>query len=43
MEILFSHDKFLHGKILSRNPSSPPAPQEKTENVSLLPNNQYYL
>ena len=30
MEILFSHDKFLHVKILPRNPQPTPTPTRKS-------------
>ena len=40
MEILFPHDKFLHGKILSRNPLHPPPEKILHENVCILPSNQ---
>ena len=43
MEILLSHETFLHVKILPRPPFPPTSPQEKIrpENVCILPNNQY--
>ena len=48
MEILFPHDKFLHGKILLLNPSSRPTisplnAKISPDNVCTLPNNHYYM
>ena len=41
IEILFPHEKFLHGNILQRNPL--PKPKNPPENVYTLPNNHYYM
>ena len=52
MIILFPHDKFLQGKILSRKHLPRPSYHQKKsylpgkispENVSILPNNKYYV
>ena len=41
MEILFIHDKFLHGKFPHIAPSPQPLPNQENppENICILPNN----
>ena len=44
MELIFHHEKFIHGKIFPRN-QIPQAPHQKKfpEYVCILTNNQFYM